>query len=95
MKKRMIWGFGALAAVGVFTLGGMKMTSSSAVKNDFVLGEYGGCVAVYSPAKSGVPRRVTEIPVQLLPSADRTQLKLGIPVRDDRELITLLEDLGS
>ena len=91
----MIWGICVLAAAGSFALGTQRMAKEQTVLNDFVLGEYGGCVAVYSPVESGVPRRVTDIRVQLLPSADRTQLENGIPVRDDRELITLLEDLGS
>lgn len=95
MKKWMLCGIGTAALLCAFTLGALRLPRTQTVRNDFVLGEYGGCVAVYSPLQSGVPRRVTDIAVQLLPSADRVQLKNGIPVRDDRELLTLLEDLGS
>ena len=95
MKKWMMWGLGVFAVIAAFGLGVSETLPTNAVYNKLVLGEYGGCVAVYAPARSGVPHRVTEIAVQLLPSADRTQLKHGIPVRDDRELLTLLEDLGS
>ena len=59
------------------------------------LGDYGGRVAVYCPGEGTLPREITAIPVQLLPAADRAQLREGIPARDGRELAMLLEDLGS
>ena len=59
------------------------------------LADYGGRVAVYGPGGSALPGKITAIHVQLLPAADRAQLRNGIPARDRREVAMLLEDLGS
>ena len=59
------------------------------------LAERDGVVAVFSPAGAAEPREITDIRVELLPSADRERLRSGIPAGDPRELAMLLEDLGS
>ena len=61
----------------------------------YILGEYGGRVAVYSAETSAPPREITAIWVRYLPSADRDGLREGIPAADDLALAALLEDLGS
>ena len=61
---------------------------------EYVLADYGGHVAVFCPQRGHLPREVTAIEVQLLPSADRLQLQNGIPVASAVELAMLLEDLG-
>ena len=63
-------------------------------EEEYILAEYGGHVAVFCPQKGTLPREITTIEVQLLPSADRRQLQNGIPVSDTVELAMLLEDLG-
>jgi len=61
----------------------------------YLVGEYGGCLAVFDAAAGETPREVTDVRVEHLPSADRLQLREGISVRDEKELAMLLEDLGS
>lgn len=61
----------------------------------FVLGEYGGRVAVYGAGADAMPRKVTSIWVHYLPAADRNALKKGIRAADELVLAALLEDLGS
>lgn len=95
MKHRII----ALAAAGGLFLtaaaGFGAICARQKAAGRYVLGEYGGRVAVYCPAEGSAPRRVTDIPVELLPRPDREQLRDGIAVGDGRELAMLLEDLGS
>ncbi|MGI5976348.1 MAG: hypothetical protein ACOX68_01435 [Candidatus Limivicinus sp.] len=54
-----------------------------------------GFVAVYKNPGGRSPLSVTGIEVSGLRGADRAMLEKGIPVTDTRELLTLLEDLGS
>jgi hypothetical protein len=61
----------------------------------FVLGEYGGRVAVYGAEADAPPREITSIWVHYLPSADRNALKKGISAANELALAALLEDLGS
>ena len=95
MKRRwipLLGGAGAVltAAALLLALGGRTEPAA-----EYRLADYGGRVAVYGPGESETPRRVTAIRVQLLPAADRVQLREGIPAKDGRELAMLLEDLGS
>lgn len=62
---------------------------------EYLLGNYHGCVAVYGPEGSSLPQQVTDIEIALLPRADRNNLDEGILVESRRELVMLLEDLGS
>ena len=62
--------------------------------SEYILADYGGRVAVFSPQRGSAPRRVTAIEVQHLPAVDRQLLKSGIPALNDLELAMLLEDLG-
>lgn len=64
-------------------------------EDKWVLGEYGGYVAVFAPGDGLLPGRVTDVQVRLLPEKDRTQLSQGIVVADRRELMMLLEDFSS
>lgn len=57
----------------------------------------GGRVAVYACGEDGRPARraeLTAIYVNLLPEGDALRIKHGITVKSEKELLTLLEDLG-
>lgn len=60
----------------------------------YTLREHGGFVAVYVP-ETEQPGTVTDIEVRNLPGTDRESLHRGIGARDERQLVMLLEDLGS
>ena len=64
-------------------------------EGSFLLAERDGMVAVFSPAGAEEPREITAIRVELLPAADRRELRTGIPAADPLALAMLLEDLGS
>lgn len=55
-------------------------------------GEY---IAVYSDKKGKKPLMVTGIELDCLRDADKAMVEAGLPARDRRELLMLLEDLGS
>ncbi len=95
MKKGLLTVFcgcfgAALGMAAIFS----RLTSHSAPAA-YRVGEYGGLLAVFDSAEGAMPREVTDIRVEHLPSEDRVRLREGIPVRDDRELAMLLEDFGS
>lgn len=75
----------------VFTAAGFRKGETES----FLLGEYGGNVAVYSSGEERALLRVTDIALASLPGADREKLGSGIAVAGERELQELLEDLGS
>ena len=52
-------------------------------------------MAVYEGRKAREPAEVTAIETASLRAADRRLLTDGIPASDSRELLGLLEDLGS
>ncbi len=52
-------------------------------------------MAVYAGARDSEPVTVTGIELDCLRSADRAMVEQGIPVTDRKELLLLLEDLGS
>lgn len=54
-----------------------------------------GYVAVYRKERDKTPLAVTDIELAALREGDRAMLQEGIPVVDRRELLQLLEDLGS
>ncbi len=62
---------------------------------EFYIKESGGYVAVFSGARDREPVTVTGIELDALRSADRAMVEEGIPVIDRKELLLLLEDLGS
>ena len=62
---------------------------------EYVLKDCGNYVAVYDRAKSREPLSVTGIELRCLREADRAMVQAGIPVISHRELLLLLEDLGS
>ena len=61
----------------------------------FTLRQRDGYVAVYAGGRERVPELVTSIEVEGLRASDRALLEKGIPAADRREMLTLLEDLGS
>ena len=62
---------------------------------EFMLKGSGRYVAVYEKAGSREPVLVTGIELRCLREADRAMIEAGIPVISRRELLLLLEDLGS
>ena len=62
---------------------------------EYVLKDSGRYVAVFDKAKSREPLSVTGIELRCLREADRAMIEAGIPVISRRELLLLLEDLGS
>ncbi len=62
---------------------------------EFYLKGQGDYVAVYAGARDSEPVTVTGIELDCLRSADRAMVEQGIPVTDRKELLLLLEDLGS
>lgn len=62
---------------------------------EFFLRPCSGFVAVYEGRRGKTPLTVTDIELVNLRGADRALLQKGIPVEDRRELLRLLEDLGS
>ena len=61
----------------------------------FFLRPCDGFVAVYDGRREKTPVTVTDIELANLRGADRALVQKGIPVEDRRELLRLLEDLGS
>lgn len=61
---------------------------------EYVLGEYGGRLAVFSSGSSN-PDLVFNVYLQSLPALDRTQLESGITAKDYAELVSLIEDFTS
>lgn len=61
----------------------------------YVLRGKEGYVAVCEGKGSRAPFRLTDIELATLRQADQAMLAAGIPVRDLRALLELLEDLGS
>ena len=53
--------------------------------------EYDGKIAVFLPDKN-VPETVFEVYTSTLPSYDRGQLQLGIPIQSYEELVKRIED---
>lgn len=62
---------------------------------EYVLKNSGGYVAVFEKARDREPLSVTNIELRCLRQADRAMIEEGIPVISRRELLLLLEDLGS
>ena len=61
----------------------------------YYLKDSAGFVAVYQQERDKSPVAVTDIELEGLRAADQAMLEAGIPVSDRRELLQLLEDLGS
>ena len=62
---------------------------------EFLLKNSGKYVAVFEKARGKEPVSVTGIELRCLREADRAMVEAGIPVISRRELLLLLEDLGS
>lgn len=71
----------------------MRMTRFSALVLAFVVivGSWKGYLALFDPGKSE-PKQIFPRLVSSLPEADRQALEAGIPVRNQRDLESLLED---
>lgn len=61
---------------------------------EYVIKEYNGNIAVYKSGETR-PRDIYEVPVETLPTEDVKNLESGIPVKDEKELKQLIEDLTS
>ena len=59
------------------------------------LREKEGYLAVYAGKRGGEPLQVTQLELALLRRGDQAMIRAGLPVADETELLTLLEDLGS
>ncbi len=62
---------------------------------EYYLKNSGDYVAVYDDRRAREPVSVTGIELDSLRGADRAMVEEGIPVIDRKELLLLLEDLGS
>lgn len=65
----------------------------SPAKVAYIVKEYGGKIAVFSPDEEE-PLAVYEVYVHLLPENDIELLRKGIAVDDDYTLVKTLEDFG-
>ena len=61
----------------------------------YILREYKGKLAIFTPESGNYPSVVTDIDCSLLPRGDRELLRVGIGVREQALLAALLEDFGS
>lgn len=100
MKKGLSRCAGALAVIlalagSAVTLAVTPAGMQQRNPEEWVLGEYRGCVAVFGPEDGLLPGRVTDVPVSLLPETDRELLRQGIRVESRREMLMLLEDFSS
>lgn len=62
---------------------------------EFTLRQAGRYIGVYERDHTREPLAVTDIELRCLRAADRAMVEVGIPVISRRELLLLLEDLGS
>lgn len=69
--------------------------SSAEAEYTYLLREYEGRVAVFPYGEEGEPEMVLDTLVKYLPDYDRSQMQEGIPVKDYRELVALIEDFIS
>lgn len=67
---------------------------ASAKREIYYLRDWQGYIAVFE-GSSETPVTLTDIQTQTLNNVDRLKLQSGIPARDETELASLLEDLGS
>lgn len=75
----------------VFTVADFRDTG----REGYILGEYDGLIAVYRMGEKGEPVSVTDIELGSLRAADRESIMQGMGAFDEKELLELLEDLGS
>lgn len=61
----------------------------------YYLGCEGEFVAVFADSRQRRLCTVTDIELKTLRRADTAMLRRGIPVKDEKELLRLLEDIGS
>ncbi len=83
----------SVAAAAIYTV---ARPTEQAVQDQFegymyVVKEHIGFVAVFVPG-SQTPEYISDMPVNLLPKADRDLLSQGIGVQSEQELSALLED---
>lgn len=69
--------------------------SQSAVQSSpYLLKEYQGKIALYVPSDP-FPREIYDIYLSVLPHMDQERLREGIPVSDQKQLKTYLEEFDS
>jgi len=74
--------------------GAPKAPSGAAQGCKYIVSEYNGYVAVFTP-EGGEPAYVTATPLSALPSADRLSIETGIAVYSEKQLTAVLEDYES
>ena len=60
----------------------------------YVVRDWDGRLAVFTPPEADSPVTVTDVRVRMLPLSDRLALTRGLPAADRESLARLLEDLG-
>ena len=58
----------------------------------FILGSYGGKVALWEQDRSGIPLEVYPVSIHMLPEKDRAALEQGICADSPEALTRMLED---
>ena len=71
------------------------LPASSTPREEYLVRDYEGYVAVWYPADAVIPAMVTEIRTEELPLTDRVELRDGIPAVDRDEVMRLLEDFAA
>lgn len=66
--------------------------AESGTEYTYILKEHNGHVAVFLYENPSEPEIVLDTLVKFLPDYDRTQMMDGIPVKDYKELLILIED---
>ena len=71
-----------------------KNTVAKATEYSYIIKEYDGKIGVYK-AEEKNPFQVIDVPVYHLPPYDKSELELGILIKDEKELQQKLEDYAS
>ena len=69
--------------------------AAGAATAEFFLRQSGDYVGVFSGRRARQPLSITGIELEELRVVDRAMIEAGLPVADRKELLLLLEDLGS
>lgn len=88
-------------ALGAFTGGDEAANAtrasfvSEAEPAEFILREHNGCIAIFLSGSDKSPISVTDIELKNLRKVDSDQIRAGLRVKTEQEVLELLEDLGS
>lgn len=84
---------GGAAAALLLTAALPRQSAGETAVDPFLVGSYGGNVAVFVGGERSLPRQVTGVRIDTLPRADAEQLREGIGLDGEEALARLLEDL--